>query len=284
MYSNTGYLSDYDIDKSYDETEDFIVCSCGHYKLISIPKLHTIRPDGRDDWQMLYIINGCGYFQIEGQERKIEKGNIIIFPPHIPQIYYYKLEESPEIYWIHFSGNQVTSYLNQLEPKLGVYYAGIHIELIQLFEDIIKELQLKSPFYIQLCISYIMELFIKIKRESNLKIQSSTKQDSLLAPFLAWVHVNYKEEISIASFAHALHVSESYFIRRFKANTGKTPMQYFISIRMTHACELLLNTSMSVSETAVMVGYDNPLYFSRLFKKTVGVSPKNYRMGKNPKK
>lgn len=282
MYTNTGYLSDFDIDKKYDE-EEFIVCSCGHYKLLNIPQLNTIRLLGRNDWQMIYIINGCGHFEIEGKEEYVEKGHIILFPPYTPQVYYYRLEENPEVYWVHFSGYKVEAYLKELEIRVGVHFVGIHLEFIQLFEDNIKELQIKSPYYKQMCISYIKELFIKLKRKMQLEIQPLQKQDSFLAPFLAWVHVNYREEISIASFAKACHVSESYFIRRWKAYTGKTPMQYFISVRITHSCELLLNTSLSISEIAAIVGYNNPLYFSRLFKKIVGVSPKAYRINKEQK-
>lgn len=280
MYTNTGYLSDFDIDKTYDD-EAFIVCSCGHYKLLSISQLNTIRPSGRNDWQMIYIINGCGHFEMEGKEVVIKKGNVILFPPHVPQIYYYNMEENAEVYWIHFSGYKVETYLKELEISIGENFVGIHLELIQLLEDIIKELQIKTPYFKQLCNSYIMELFIKLKRRMKMTIQPLQKQDSFLAPFLAWVHVNYREEICIASFAKAYHVSESYFIRRLKAYTGKTPMQYFISVRMTHSCELLLNSSLSISEIASIVGYDNPLYFSRLFKKVVGVSPKNYRINKD---
>ncbi len=56
-----------------------------------------------------------------------------------------------------------------------------------------------------------------------------------------------------------------------------TPMQYIISVRMTHAQQLLSTTDYTITEISAVVGYDNPLYFSRLFKKQIGLSPTDYR-------
>ena len=72
-------------------------------------------------------------------------------------------------------------------------------------------------------------------------------------------------------------MSISWFIRNFKQYTKTTPMQYIVSLRIANAQMLLETTSYSITEIGNIVGYDNPLYFSRIFRKQKGVSPSEYR-------
>ena len=72
-------------------------------------------------------------------------------------------------------------------------------------------------------------------------------------------------------------MSISWFIRSFRRYTNKTPMQYIISLRIANAKMLLETTDYSIKEIGCIVGYDNPLYFSRLFSKYTGMSPAKYR-------
>ena len=72
-------------------------------------------------------------------------------------------------------------------------------------------------------------------------------------------------------------MSVSWFIRNFKEYTNSTPAQYLLSLRISNAQTLLETTSYNVTEIADIVGYDNPLYFSRIFKKQVGLSPSEFR-------
>ena len=74
-------------------------------------------------------------------------------------------------------------------------------------------------------------------------------------------------------------MSISWFIRNFKQYANTTPMQYIVSLRITNAQMLLETTNYNVTEIGNIVGYDNPLYFSRIFKKQKGVSPSEYRKG-----
>ena len=72
-------------------------------------------------------------------------------------------------------------------------------------------------------------------------------------------------------------MSVSYFLKKFKEVTTKSPMQYILSIRINNAVSLLESTDYNVTEISTIIGYDNPLYFSRIFKKQKGVSPSDYR-------
>ncbi len=88
---------------------------------------------------------------------------------------------------------------------------------------------------------------------------------------------HYNSGISIQEYARSRGMSISWFIRNFKGYTGVTPMQYILSIRITNAQVLLESTTYTVTEIGRIVGYENPLYFSRIFHKQKGFSPSEYR-------
>ena len=88
---------------------------------------------------------------------------------------------------------------------------------------------------------------------------------------------HYNEPINIDDYAKENHFSTSWFIRNFKLYTGITPKQYILKKRIYNAEALLQNTQYNINEIAQIIGYDNPLYFSRVFQKTKGISPSEYR-------
>ena len=99
---------------------------------------------------------------------------------------------------------------------------------------------------------------------------------------MLYFNKHYNDDINIEEFASSIHMSTSWFIRNFKQYTGQTPMQYILSIRIINAENLLETTDYNLTEISRIIGYENPLYFSRIFKKQKGLSPSEYR--KNIKK
>ena len=88
-------------------------------------------------------------------------------------------------------------------------------------------------------------------------------------------HLN--RPLQVAELAETAHTSESHYFALFKRWVGLSPIDYFIRLRMKQACWLLTGSSMSVKEVAVTLGYDDPFYFSRVFKSINGAAPSAYR-------
>lgn len=88
-------------------------------------------------------------------------------------------------------------------------------------------------------------------------------------------HVN--KPLRVSTLSAIAGVSVSHFFPLFKSATGCTPIDFFTHLRMRRACELLRNRNLSVKETADLLGYDDPYYFSRIFKSVMGVAPREYR-------
>jgi len=91
-----------------------------------------------------------------------------------------------------------------------------------------------------------------------------------------YIHDHYSEKIILQELADILHLSRSYLSNIFTQEIGKTFSDYLIDYRLSRASKLMKSHSFSLKEIASLVGYDNYPYFSRVFKKRYGVSPRKY--------
>ena len=89
-------------------------------------------------------------------------------------------------------------------------------------------------------------------------------------------HVN--QPLQVATLAAVVNISPSHYSALFKRCMGCPPMDYFIQLRMRHACQLFDDTSFNVKEVAAALGYDDPFHFSRTFKSVNRIAPSEYRM------
>lgn len=263
-----------------DKTRPLFVCSCGTYHLLTKPKLPTHRPRGRLDYQILYIASGKAHFFFNGKEEIVTAGNMVVYRPKEEQRYYYYGTDHTEVYWLHFTGSNVKNTLRKygIADHIRVIHTGTSLEYKRIFLQIIQELKLCKDDYEDLLALYLNQLLIQLHRILNSKPRSKNhilmeEMDSAVRFF----HKNYNQSINIEDYAAEHHLSISWFIRNFKEYTGATPSQYILSLRISNAQTLLETTNYNVSEIAAIVGYDNPLYFSRIFKKQSGMSPSEFR-------
>lgn len=263
-----------------DRTHSLFVISCGTYHLFTRPVLPTYRPRGRLDFQLLYIASGKAHFYFDGVETIVPAGHMVLYRPRQEQRYYYYGVDQTEVYWVHFTGNNVTNILTHHGFNKGeaVVFTGIHPEYKQIFLQMIQELKLCKADYETALTCHLQLLFIFIDRFSR------QNQSDRPCPFakemdiaVRYFQENYRQNIRIDQYAAAHGMSAGWFIRTFKEYTGLTPARYLLSLRMSHSQDLLENTDCSIAEIAEIVGYENPLYFSRVFKKQTGISPSGYR-------
>lgn len=279
MYTDSAYWHN-QMQPIKDKTRPLFVSCCGTYHLINCPKMPTHRPRGRLDYQILYVASGKTHFYFDGVEQIIHAGNMILYRPKEEQRYYYYGVDHPEVYWIHFTGGNVKNILRKygITDDMRVIHTGTSLEYKRIFLQIIQELKLCKEDYEELAVNYLQQLLILIHRQLGQKPRE--KNQPLMEEIdsaVRYFHEHYHKSISIEEYAAAHHMSVSWFIRNFKAYTGSTPAQYILSLRISNAQTLLDSTNYNVTEIAAIVGYDNPLYFSRLFKKQSGMSPSEFR-------
>ena len=114
----------------------------------------------------------------------------------------------------------------------------------------------------------------------NVISSHSTKENSIIDQAVLYINKNYNKDISLADVSREVNISPYYFSKVFKDEMGENFIEYLTNIRIEKAKDLIKNSECSMKEICVMVGYSEPNYFSRSFKKKVGVTPTEYKEGK----
>lgn len=279
MYTNSAYLFQKDID-FHDDAKPLLVTCCGTYHLRTVPQFKTTRPNGRSDFQLLYVASGKVYFYFNEKESVAPAGHMILYHPYEEQNYVYFGTDHTQVYWIHFTGNDVEEILEGYNIPLREhsFYAGNSIVYENLFREIIRELQNRSPQFEELSTLYFQQLLLLVQRNrtehQHISNHSMVQEIELAKNYF---RDHYQESISIEDYANSRHMSTCWFIRSFRTLTGSTPLQYILSIRIANAQTLLEHTQYNITEIAALVGFEDPLHFSHLFKKHIGFSPSEYR-------
>lgn len=281
MYMNTGYLNHSHMDFK-DKSRPLIVGSCGIYRLSERPKMPTYRPRGRVDFQIIYIAAGCGHFHFDAVDNEtiVPAGNIVIFRPKELQKYEYYGKDKTEVYWIHFTGSDVKNILRKygFPDNERIFPVGTSMEYERIFKRIIIELQRCQDNYEEMLTLLLRHLLIIFQRELTREpVLKNEYLDHEMDTAVTYFNENYNRDINIEEYATSKGMSVSWFIRSFKKFTGSTPMQFIVALRVNNAQVLLETTNYSINEISKIVGYDNQLYFSRLFHKLKGFSPREYR-------
>ena len=116
-----------------------------------------------------------------------------------------------------------------------------------------------------LCV--ILDTIIKYHRK---------KSDSRVSPALEYIENNYTENVDIEFLSNLCYMSQAHFFRLFKSEKGFSPIEYRNMLRIERAKELLSENECSINEVAEILGFESVYYFSRFFKKCVGIPPSEY--------
>lgn len=259
-----------------DAAQPLFINCCGYQHFIT-KDFSINRPQGRIDYQLLYIYRGCGRFYIQDKWEVMPAGSIVLYRPHAPQIYTYSARDLSEIYWLHFAGTESDALLEKFHIQNCII--GENRVLKQLFDETILELQLHKPLFQDIALSNFLKMLPLIRRLS-LSQSESYENSVVLDQLIIKLNTNYMDYWDISSMARFCNLSTDYFSHLFKKAMGSSPIQFLTSLRIEKAKELLLTEGLTVSEVAALVGYRDPMYFSKVFKKATGSSPKSFHGGR----
>lgn len=239
------------------------------------------RLEGASEHILIYCTNGVGWYEVEGRRHLLDAGEAVIFPAGVPHIYGASERTPWSIHWVHFTGIE-GDYYAQIPPgathRLSVD-RRCGEELIRLFghcyNSFVGGFVLPRLIHASKLVNHILaELF---HNNAAFSPNMRTSRFHNLTPTFVYLAENLHVSLTLAEMAAHAGLSESQFSHLFKQQTGHSPLNYFIHLKMQHACSLLTVTPLSVKEIAHELGYADCYYFSRMFKKVIGIAPSQYR-------
>lgn len=235
----------------------------------------VLRSQGRRDVHFLYVQRGWIVVDADGTPQRIAEGRCVVFRPFARQCYSFPDEGGAVTYWIHFTGTAVGEILSDLLKKDCCIYT---LRSRPVFEGLFHQLvgihrsgggqnpQEENGILLQL---------IGLLAECTRDASGRPRRDIRTAA--AYICEHYQQQIDLAQVAGSANLSLSRFTHVFTESIGVSPYHYLMNLRIARAKELLECSALRVGEIAESVGFADPLYFSRIFRKYAGMSPRAYR-------
>jgi AraC family transcriptional regulator, arabinose operon regulatory protein len=236
---------------------------------------------------LMYCVEGEGWFEINNQIQKVVANQVFILPKAKAHSYGSNNKKSWTIYWIHFDGAKAAFFAEGFDkPLLVLPEKDSRIEdRFKLFEEIFSTLKngysksnldfsIISLFYFLGSLKYLSTY-----RACN-NLQQNLQQRDVVEEAIHYMRENVRKRITLKEIADYVGFSSSHFSVLFQRKTGYSPLNYLIHLKIQEACHLLDFSDMKINQISMLIGFDDPFYFSRIFTKTMGNSPSEYRKKK----
>lgn len=256
----------------------FYLCSLGYYP--QAKGHYTYRKKGLPENFLFFCVDGHGWYQIGNTKYEVSPNEFFILPQNVEHAYGSGDDHPWSIYWIHFGGEMLPFFNEQ--KTVQTHFKPCHIkssdEITQLFSKIYKTLELgystDNLMFANLCLTHFISLFIYNAKHYH---ETTSDKNNSIDNAIMFMKENISSNFTLQQLSTQFNYSASRFSSLFKQKTGYAPIDYFIQMKMQKASQLLDFTDRSVKDIAGSFGFDDPYYFSRRFRKTIGISPAKYR-------
>lgn len=241
---------------------------------------HTMLRRVHDDNLLIYCIEGAGEFNVDNNRHQVSAGDLLLLPRGVAHSYRASHAQPWTIYWVHFSGDSSATFIDYLRGHSDKFVipVGVNSRLISNFEFLLESLGssinvsafIHGANMLRQILTSIPQLRPMAKaqlvaHQFDLELVHSLMQSSL------------HQQLNLQALAESVNLSKFHFIKKYKALTNTTPINYFIHLKIERACHLLDISTKPIKEISYDLGYVDTYYFSRIFKKIMGISPRQYR-------
>lgn len=275
-----------EFDICYNDFNPTILFACKN-KMLKDNEYHD-----HDFTEFTYILSGKGSYIVNGITYQVEAGDFIICNPGVKHQCIVTNSKEPTVEFIcgctgfHFKNMPP----NSIILKDGGYLLHTNAELRQEINkhcyEMLAENDANKPGKCFMLKARLMQILLLVVREVCDKDDTETKgcnfesysKSYAVKRIINYLNENYEHKISLEQIAHNMYLSPVYISKIFKEETGESPINYLIKIRLEKARDILIHSdSRSIKNIANSVGYDDVYHFSKLFKKYYGVAPLYYK-------
>lgn len=261
------------------------------YTWKAIRTINETNYHSHDYIEIAFILSGKCRYRIDGNVYDVAEKDLIILNPGVKhQAIVVDGTQTPATeFYVAFSDIWIRNYPENTLPltkdsECILHAAGdFYQKLFKISASMEAENAVRQPGYSHMMKSYLVQMILLIIREQSGPITAgpgytfkTTNKKYVVEQILNYFEDHYSEKISLDQIAENMYLSPFYISKVFKSETGDTPINRLIDIRLEKAKELL-ETGESIQEVAAMVGYEDAYHFSKLFKKRYGISPSKVR-------
>lgn len=248
---------------------------------------YRVRDQGVDQYVLIYCVDGSGFYVVDGKRYEVKKNQYFVLPAYKPHEYGADKGKGWTIYWVHFRGVAAPVFAEgaNTPQTINVTMNSRISDRINIFEEILTTLHFGEGiddlrYASSLLIRFLASMrYIGQFRRAKVGQQpfSASTDIDVVEQAIHYMRENIENSISIKEVLHYVGYSQSHFSTLFKNRTGMSPLSYINHLKMEHASYLLKTTDLKVNQICYKVGIEDPLYFSRLFSKVMGMSPTKYK-------
>jgi AraC-like DNA-binding protein len=241
------------------------------------------RKNGCKQYILIFCTEGKGWFKLGDRIYNVSPDNYFILPPDVHHSYGADDNVPWSIFWIHFKGSSAIHFSNKLNVINQIHPVkfGTTDDRIQLFEEIYQTLDngysIDNLQYASMCLWHFLSSFFFV---NHFKHYLYEKKHDIINQTIDYFKKNISRNLLLKEISGHLGLSASHFSNIFRNKTGYAPIEYFSRLKIQRACQYLDLTDLRVKEISSLLGYDDPYYFSRVFNKIMGDSPRNYKKKK----
>lgn len=242
---------------------------------------HYWGPAIKEHFKIHYIHKGKGIFRLGNETHHLKEGQGFLICPNV--IAYYKADskEPWEYSWCAFDGINAEAYLKRanLTIKNPILEYNKDDKVSICFKKMVqaKDAEKSSDLRLQSLLYFFLATIIDEAVLDPSYKDSKTNKNMYINKAIDFIQVNYSRKMSVAELAKSIGLDRKYISKLFKDVVGVTIQDYLISFRINKAKEMMKDRQLSIGDISRSVGYDNPLIFSKTFRKINGLSPSKYR-------
>lgn len=263
------YQAVMDEDEDFEVGKNLRVVNCGYdaWGGQDVSRMKRVRPD----FYLVTIIKGKGFYKTQNKRYTLDEGSSFLYFPNEQQDYYFRRSEKTCVYWVHFIGEEAYELMRRLQISSGLITRNTPHRVIDFYTDMFNEFKVRNPYYEDMANGLLIRLLTFLARSSK-----NMQHDDIFINVIDAIMKN--PLLTNDECAEICHFSTTHFIRLFKKKYHMTPLKYKQSILLSKAKDLLINTTLSITEISQMLGFDdNPLYFNKLFKALTKMTPVQFR-------
>ena len=232
----------------------------------------TLRPQGRVDYHVVLVADGELSAEYRGGCRTLTPGEFVVYPPGEPQRYTFPGGVPTRTCWIHFAGTAAEEIMHSLGLDGGFGAARSRALVLHTFERLIGLGETAAAGETIRNGTLLVFLGFLARNEEERGVHPAES----VAPAVRLMRREYARSVTAAECAALCCMSESRFQHVFRETAGVSPHRFLLGVRLDAARELLAHTELRVSDVAALCGFDDPLYFSRVFRRETGESPREW--------